>query len=523
MKPLSRKLTFLIPLPTEEDPRSDLDRILDALRPGFEQPRVDPAVLGMLYPACRGDGGRITATLVWQGESWLLTRVEAGDTSADHLGLAVDLGSTTVTMELVDMNRGTVLAKATRYNGQRSFGDDILTRIFYGKDRPDHLEELRQATADTLISLMEELAQTAGREVNQAAVMVLAGNTTMVHLLLGLDAYPLFLSPYAPVVAAPGFLPGERLGLPLSAPVYLYPAKANYMGGDITSGMVATGVARGEKIQLFFDIGTNGELVAGCRDFLVAGAGAAGPALEGGVIRTGMAAAKGAVEKVALRGGKPPRLTVIGRGKVKGLCGSGIVDLLAELYLEGILDFRGRLLPEASDRVEMVEGEPAYRYADGSRTVDGQPRWFYQSDIRQFLDTKAAAYTMVSYLLESVGMDFDSVEHFYVAGAFGTYLNTRSAVTIGLYPDLPEEKIRCVGNSSLEGCRCLLLERSHLAEIQGILDRMTYIQYGAIPNFVETMRSAAAIPHLDAGRYPSVAKWKKRREQRRKLQKPSQQ
>lgn len=520
MKPLSRKLTFLIPLPTEDDPRSDLDRVLDALRPGFGQPKVDPNVFSMLYPACRNEAGRITATLVWMGEQWLLVRIEPGDTSGDHLGLAVDLGSTTVSMELVDMNRGEVLAKATRYNGQRAFGDDILTRIFYGKDQPEHLKELQQATAETLSALMEELAASTGRDVNNAAVMVLAGNTTMVHFLLGLDAYPLFLTPYAPVVSAPGFLPGEKLGLPLTAPVYLYPAKANYMGGDITSGMIATGIARGDNIQLFFDIGTNGELVAGCKDFLVAGAGAAGPALEGGVIRTGMCAAKGAVEKVALRQGKPPRLSVIGGGKVQGLCGSGIVDLLAELYLEGIMDFRGQLLPEASDRVEEVEGELAYRYADGSRTADGQPRWFYQSDIRQFLDTKAAAYTMVSYLLESVGMDFDSVEHFYVAGAFGTYLNTHSAVTIGLYPDLPPEKIRCVGNSSLEGCRCLLLERSHLAEIQGILDRMTYIQYGAIPNFVETMQAAAAVPHLDGSRYPSVAKWKKRREQGRKSQKP---
>ena len=514
MKPLSRKLTFFIPLPTEDDPRSDYERVLDALRPGFGDLRIGLSVMRMLYPACRSQNGQVTATMIWQGDAWHLTRLEAGDTTAFHYGLAADLGSTSVTMELVDLNRGEIVAKATRYNLQRAFGDDILTRIFYGKDQPDHLKELQEATAETLRLLMGDLTEQSGIDASQASVLVLAGNTTMIHFLMGLDAYPLFLSPYAPVVADPGFLPARELGLPLDGPVYLFPAKANYMGGDIISGMIATGISRSEKILLFFDIGTNGELVAGCKDFLVAGAGAAGPALEGGVIRTGMAAAKGAVEHVSIRKDKI-RLSVIGKGKVKGICGSGIVDLLAELFLEGVIDFRGVFCPEKSDRVEKVEGEWAYRYADASRTVDGQPLWFYQSDIRQFLDTKAAASTMVAYMMDAVGMRFADVDRFCVAGAFGTYINTRSAVTIGLYPDIPPEKITCVGNSSLEGCLCLLLERSHLEEIGGILERMQYIQYGAIPNFVETMQAAAAIPSMATQAYPSVKKWVAQRQRGR--------
>ena len=511
MKPLSRKLTFELPAPTEEDPRSDLDRVLDTLGPGFGRPRVSLEVMRQLYPACRAGDGRITATLLWEGDAWELTAVEAGDTAAAHYGLAADLGSTSVTMELVDLNRGAVLARASRYNLQRAFGDDILTRIFYGKDQPEHLRELQAATAETLTALMRQLEEETGVDTARCAAMVLAGNTTMVHFLLGLDAYPLFLSPYAPVVSAPGFVPGQRLGLPLACPVYLYPARANYMGGDVISGMIATGVARGEGIRLFFDIGTNGELVAGCRDFLVSGAGAAGPALEGGVIRTGMCAGRGAVEHVSIRNDKV-RLKVIGGGKARGICGSGIVDLIAELFLEGVIDFRGVFQPDRSDRVETVEGELAYRYADGHRSAGGLPLWFYQSDIRQFLDTKAAAYTMVAYMMEAVGMDFSDIEAFDVAGAFGTYIDTHSAVTIGLYPDIPPEKIRCVGNSSLEGARCLLLDRGHLEEIGEILRRMDYIQYGAIPNFVETMQAAAAIPHLDAARYPSVEKRLRRRQ-----------
>ena len=514
MKPLSRKLTFQIPLPTEEDPRSDRDRVLDTLRPGFGRLEMDLTVTRMLYPAIRSAGGQITVTMLWQGEAWHLTRVEPGDTTAFHYGLAADLGSTSVTMELVDLNRGTVAARASRYNLQRAYGDDILTRIFYGKDDPEHLAQLQRAAAETLAQLMEDLAEESGVDTRQCAAMVLAGNTTMVHFLLGLDAFPLFHAPYAPVAAAPGFVRAEELGLKLMGPVYLYPAKANYMGGDVISGLVATGMARSEGIRLFFDIGTNGELVAGCRDFLVAGAGAAGPALEGGVVRGGMCAGKGAVEHVSIRRDKV-RLSVIGGGKVRGICGSGIVDLIAELFLEGVLDFRGRLQPEASRRVEQVEGEMAYRYADGGRTADGQPLWFFESDIRRFLETKAAAWTMVAYLMETVGMDFSHIQGFDVAGAFGTYIRWKSAVTIGLYPDLSEEKVRCVGNTSLEGARCLLLERSHLEESDGILQRMDYIQYGAIPGCVETMQAAAAIPHLDLDRYPRVRRWRAQRQRGR--------
>ena len=518
MKPLSRKLTFQIPLPTEEDARSDRDRVLDTLRPGFGRLEMDLSVTRMLYPAIRSAGGQITVTMLWQGEAWHLTRVEAGDTTAFHYGLAADLGSTSVTMELVDLNRGTVAARASRYNLQREYGDDILTRIFYGKDDPEHLLQLQEAAAETLRLLMEQLSERSGVDASQCAAMVLAGNTAMVHFLLGLDAFPLFHSPYAPVAAAPGFVPAAELGLKLMGPIFLYPARANYMGGDVLSGIVATGLGRSEGIRLFFDIGTNGELVAGCRDFLVAGAGAAGPALEGGVIRGGMCAGQGAVEHVSIRD-DAVELEVIGGGVVRGICGSGIVDLIAELFLEDVLDFRGRLQPEASGRVAEVEGELAYRYVDGDRTADGRPLWFYESDIRRFLETKAAAWTMVAYLMEAVGMEFSDVEGFDVAGAFGTYIRWQSAVTVGLYPDLAEEKVRCVGNASLEGARCLLLERSHLEELDKLLRRMDYIQYGAIPNFVETMQAAAAIPHLDLDRYPRVRQWREERRSKRRMDK----
>ena len=513
MNALSEKIYLTLEPPTEEDARSDQRRLLDGLRENFGEVVLPLSLVRRLYPLCRKAEWRVTATLVWTGKSWQVMDLEPGDTTAWHYGLAVDLGSTSVTMELVDLRSGAVVARESMYNRQTALGSDVLTRIFYAKDQPEHLEELRLAALETLNELMGHLTEISGVEVRRCPVLVLAGNTVMTHFLLGLDGFPLFLSPYAPVAAEPGFLTGVELGLDMEGLVYLYPARANYMGGDIISGLVATGIARSEGIRLFFDIGTNGELVAGCKDFLLAGAGAAGPALEGGVIRTGMCAGPGAVEHVDIRG-ETVYLQVIGGEKVRGICGSGIVDLLAELYLEGIIDFRGIFQPEASRWVTTVEGELAYRYAEAEETAEGQPLYFYQSDIEEFLATKAAAYTMVEYMLKAIGMTFDDVEQFYVAGAFGTYIRTASAVTIGLYPDLPEEKVACVGNSSLEGARMLLLDREKLAEAEGIVEKMDYIQYGAIPDFVDSMSAARAIPHLDTARYPSVMKWKAQRQSR---------
>lgn len=512
MRPLTHKLSFQVPLPTEEEPKSDKERLLETLHPGFGDVKLEFSVIKSLYTALRSQEGQVTATLLFTGEEWRVIALEAGNTTAFHYGLAVDLGSTSITMELLDLNHGTVIGEAAKYNAQREIGTDILTRIFYGKDNEEHLKELQQLAVSTISDLMEELHAETGVDTRQCSIMVLAGNTTMVHFLLGLDGFPLFLSPYAPIITDPGFFPAKEIGLSMAGYLYVFPSKANYMGGDIISGMVATGIARSEGIQLFFDIGTNGELVVGCKDFLVAGAGAAGPALEGGVIRTGMCAANGAVEKVSIRGDKV-RLSVIGGGKVAGICGSGIVDMIAELFLEGIIDFRGRFQPEHSARVSKVDNEWAFCYADGKRTVTGEPLYFYESDIRQFLDTKAAAWTMVAYMLDAVGITFDDVECFSVAGAFGTYIDRKSAITIGLYPDLPANRVASVGNSSLVGARTLLLERNRLSDIESILRRMDYIQYGAIPNFVEVMQAAAAIPHLDISRYPSVTKWLQKRKE----------
>lgn len=499
MMKMSEKRYLVLEPPTEEDFRSSAQRITDALQESYGTVAVPVQTIRKLYPLCQKADWKLTASLVWNGNGWSLVNVEAGDTTGKHYGLAVDLGSTTVVMEAVDLQTGSVLATKTAVNGQVVYGNEILSRIFAGHENPEILENIRMATVDTIQNLVADLSLQVGYDLKNAGMMVVSGNTTMVHFLLGLDAFTVFLSPYATVVTDPGFVPAKDLDLDMHSMVYIVPSKSNYVGGDITSGAVALGLVRSEEINVFLDIGTNGELLMGNRDFMVAGAGAAGPALEGEVIRTGMRAEPGAVDGVKIRGGNV-ELSTIGGAAPKGICGSGIADMIAELYLEDILDFRGKFIPENSDLVERIDGEYAFRYADGL--------YFYENDVEQFIATKAAAHTMVEYMMQKIGLSMEEVGKFYLAGAFGTHIRIPSGITIGLYPDIPQERILCAGNSSLAGARAILQDRELLADVEKFIRGTDYIQFGEVANFVDIMSAAQGIPHLDVSRYPSVMQWK---------------
>lgn len=456
---------------------------------------MELSVLRSLYPLLPEANWRVTATLSFVGNGWRLIRLEKGNTTACHYGVAVDLGSTTVCMALLDLNSGTEICRESAYNHQIAFGEDILTRVFYSKDNPQHLEEIHEATLDSFREVLLGLQERSGVPVSEYTAMVVAGNTAMLHFFLGMDGFAVFASPYAPHAGEFDFYTAGELGLPQRGYVYCVPCRANYLGGDILSGMVASGLPEEEELSVFLDIGTNGELVVGNKYFLLAGAGAAGPALEGGVVKTGMRAVDGAVSAVSLEKDRF-HLTTVGGTEPKGLCGSGIVDLIAALFLSGKIDRLGKFRPEAS-KVAAADGELGVFYAPGL--------FFGQSDLDAFLRTKAAANTMVEYILEYAGIPMEDVARFFVAGAFGTHLSKESAVTIGLYPDLPRERIVNAGNSSLAGAAKVLLDSAWIEKIKGYLQNMEYIQFGAVADFISRMTGAMAIPHTDLSRYPTVA------------------
>lgn len=495
MDGISKKIYLELDGPTEEDSRSAQVRILEGLSKKKIKAKMSLSVMQKLYPLTEEAGWKVTVSLAWDGEGWIVVDLEKGDATEVHYGLAADLGSTTVVLRLVDCNTGVCVCETSRYNHQIAFGMDILTRIFYCKDDGEKRKELKKATVDTFLECMEELEEKTGIPQKDWISMTVSGNTTMIHFLLEMDAFCVFYTPYAVRADRPGFLWARELGLPLKGMVFCTPAKSNYLGGDIISGLAAVKLHEAEKISLFFDIGTNGELVIGNKDFLLCGAGAAGPALEGGVVKTGMRAAKGAVDQVEIQKGQI-HVHVIGEEKAKGICGSGIIDLLAELFLEGWVDIRGSLVPEKSPLIRR-EGEAwAVEYAPGLL--------FYQKDIDEFIKTKAAAHTMVEIMLRESGISMEDIDKFYVAGAFGKHVSKESAITIGMYPDIDCQRIVNAGNASLEGAQELLLNRELSGRLEEILDKMVYIQFGAVDDFLHMMVAAQALPHTDFQRFPTV-------------------
>ena len=563
MNGLSRKIYLELPLPTEDDPRSDQQRILDSLAAAGVEERVHIPVhiLRELYPLLDNAKWKITVSLAWNGENWEMVEIEEGDTTAQHYGLAVDLGSTTVVARLLDCNSGEILKEVSSFNKQIQWGTDILSRIFYCKDNKEKLEEVRRATVESICECMDKLdaslelqgtpseqkaenngvsesgddrgaknAAKKARTISHSALsMVIAGNTTMIHFLLGMDAFCVFYTPHAVHADCPGFQLARDLDIPLKGYVYCYPAKSNYLGGDIISGMIDTELYKKNEISVFFDIGTNGELVIGNKEFLLCGAGAAGPALEGGVVRTGMRADIGAVDEVKIRDGNI-YVHVIGSHKEdsgsheknsgnhednssgeepQGICGSGIIDLIAELFLEGWIDIRGKFSTEKSPLIQERDNQLCVEYAPGL--------YFYQKDIDEFIRTKSAAHTMVEIMLRESGLDLDQADRFYVAGAFGKHVSKESAITIGMYPDMDRDHIINAGNSSLEGAQKLLLNRSLLTDIDQILEEMVYIQFAEVEDFLELMVAAQALPHTDYKRYPTVMKKLKERQKDIKL------
>lgn len=506
MEGFSKKEFLSLKMPTEEIPVSDQKRIELALNAlGYEQVTFPLKVLRRLYPLCRNAGFDITVTLVHREFDWVVTDVQAGDQTAAHYGLAVDYGSTTIIMQLVDLHSGAVIGEERVVSGQTAYGTDILTRITYALEDPSHMADLQRATTDTFRLLLEQLTDATGIDAKSLPVMIVSGNTTMIHFLLGLDAWTVFASPYAPVTTDPGFLWGRELGMDFEGLLYMIPSASNYVGGDIVSGLMALDLHRQEKIGMFFDIGTNGELVIGNRDWMIAGAGAAGPALEGYISKFGMRAAPGAVDSVRING-RELSVTTIGSQRAAGICGSGIIDLLAQMRRNGWIDISGALEPGASGRIQYLPEEREYAvvYATAAESATGSALYFSQTDIHQYLDTKAAAYTMVDCLLESAGINGSELSHVYLSGAFAAHSDLESAITIGIFPDLPRERYTVLRNSSLDGARTVLLDHARLAEAKSLAESIYCVQFASYPDFLVRMQAAKFIPHTDLTRFPSI-------------------
>ena len=493
-------------MPSENLPISDHQRILLALNSiGYENIQFPLSAVRKLYPLCRDAGFDITVTLVHREYDWVVTDVESGDTTKVLYGLAVDYGSTAIIMQLIDLNSGKVISEEKEESGQVQYGTDILTRIIYSRENEEHRKELQKITVATFHKIMRRLTEKTGIDILKLPLMVLSGNTTMIHFLMELDAWTVFAAPYSPVTTVPGFLWGNELGMEFQGLIYTIPAASNYVGGDIISGLLHLDIHKQEQTQMFFDIGTNGELVIGNKDWMIAGAGAAGPALEGYISRYGMRASAGAIDHITISNNKLS-YTTIADAKPVGICGSGIIDLLAQMRLHGWINIAGKLEPTASNRIIQHPEEEQYVviYAYAEESGSEKDLYFSQLDIDQYLDTKAAAYTMVDCLLEYAGISSSDLEHCYLSGAFSAYSNLESAITIGIFPDLERNRYSVIKNSSLEGAKTLLLDYTKLDEAKALAENIYCVQFASIPDFLIKMQAAKFIPHTDMSRYPSI-------------------
>ena len=508
MKTFSEKIFLILKPPTEEDSKSDHQKIIDALTElGYSPIQMPLQVLRTLHCVCLENNYQITVSLVYSNDLWYITSAEAGDTRSSHYGIAVDYGSTTILMQLVDLNSGAILAQEKEMNGQRIYGTDILTRITYTMEDASHADHLHEKTIETFHTLLHRITAKTGITASDCPVMIISGNTTMIHFLLKLDASTVFFAPYAPVSTDPGWFFGTELGMDFSGMIYIIPAASNYVGGDIVSGLLNLDFYESDVIKMFFDIGTNGELVIGNREWMLAGAGAAGPALEGYISRFGIRAQDGAIDTIKIKDNEL-FFTTINDKKPIGICGSGIIDLLAQMRLHGWINIAGELNPDASPRIiyHKEEAENVVIYAFANESGRKENLYFSQTDIYQYLDTKAAAFTMIDCLLEAAGCSEDDISHCYLSGAFSAHSDLESAITIGIFPDLPREKYTSISNTSLDGARTLLLDRSKLKDIHYITSNMYCVQFASIPDFLIKMQAAKFIPHTDMKRFPIVDK-----------------
>ncbi|AFM40056.1 putative metal-binding protein [Desulfosporosinus acidiphilus SJ4] len=497
LEPLSRKVFLTLVPPSSLDNRAVVDQVRQLLERDFRPVRVPLALMSKIPTLCRDADWQITATMAETGLGWDLIEVEPGNTTQQQFGLAVDIGTTTVVVYLINLGNGEVLGHAANYNGQISLGEDILSRIRQAAE-PGGLKHLQTLILDTLNELIETVCLTSLKPC-QITAAAIGANTTMVHLLLGLDPASLCRAPYTPIVNNPGLIPAGELGMKIHplAPVYCLPSIGSYLGGDVIGGVLVSGMHTKPDVSLFVDIGTNGEIVMGNEEWLVACAGAAGPALEGGVTSFGMRAESGAVDHVEIDGKSGRvRYTTIGGMPARGICGSGLVDTLAELFLNGIIDRTARF----------THGRDEYVIVPALESAIGKDIVVTQIDINNFMATKGAVNAATDLLMENVGCPWQEISHFYAAGAFGQYLPVESAITIGLYPDLPRASIVRLGNSSGEAARQVLISRSKRREAETIASKVTYFELNANSSFMEKFVSSKFLPHTDLERYPSVKK-----------------
>jgi len=507
--PLTRKTFLNLPPPNLNDTLPDQERLFREIKK-----KEEVANLGISLPCLRNlptllrqSNWEITVTSWEHNGTTEIIHVEPGNTSINNFGIALDVGTTTVVAELINLGTGEVMGVNATYNKQISYGEDVITRIIFACTK-DGLSPLNNAIIENVNQLIKQLVSENGINKEQITGIVAAGNPTMIHLLLGLNPCSIRLEPYIP--ASNTYTPIRALDLGIDilpqAVVIFTPGVSSYVGGDITAGILSSGIHNSSQISALLDLGTNGEIALGNHEWLVCCSASAGPAFEGGGLRCGMRATTGAIQKVKIEDTEV-KLSTIGGIKARGICGSGLIDLIAELFLNNIIDPTGKFQKDSENpRIRHREEELEFILVFANESGTGKDIVFTETDIGNVIRSKAAILSAAKVLIESVGMTFQNLDRIFVAGGFGNYLNIKRAITIGLLPDIPIEKIQFIGNSSLSGARMALLSTHALEEANLIAKKMTYFELSVNPQFMDEFVAAMFLPHTNLDLYPSVSR-----------------
>jgi len=509
IRPMLVDIPLELEPPTLDDSVSDLDRLNRGLKKSgccIADFTVGINVIRQLSAAMRDKNWKVTASVIRRNGTNHIVAVTPGNGQAASLGLAIDVGTTSIVVYLVDMMDGSILAATSGHNQQAACGDDVINRIVCAeKDGVAKLSRMALATINNLIS---EALAAVNADKNQIKNVVISGNTTMTHLLLKIEPKYIRREPYIPTISEFPVLQAGDIGIKANpvAAVFIMPDPASYVGGDIVSGLLFAGFHRTNLMTLFIDVGTNGEIVLGNREWLMTASCSAGPAFEGGGIRWGMRAEEGAIDKVSIDPETfEPVFSTIGNAQPRGICGSGMIDLISEMMQTGVIGQNGKFKIDSSHPRMKLDGEDlAYILAFANQTPMEEDIVFTEIDIHSLILSKGAVYSGFMVLLKQSGLDFSAIDQVLISGGFGRYLNIDKAVTIGLLPDIDRAKFKYLGNSSIAGAYMALLSDGYRNEVREISQKMTYIDFSSNSQFMDEFTSALFLPHTNMNEFPSV-------------------
>ena len=504
-----RSVVVTMAEPTLDDTMPDNERLAWAVQEalGVEKVNIPFCVMVKLAHTLREFNWTVCVKGELRGDTFQCMEIcDPADTAI--VGCAIDIGTTTVTMVFTDLTSGKLLAKGSSGNGQIRYGADVINRIIESGRSGGKAKLQNAIIKETLVPIIANLCKTSGINARSILRLSIGANTTMNHLLLGVDAEPVRMEPYIPSFFAWEGLQASDLKLPANplAPVLIAPNIGSYVGGDITAGTLAAGIWDKDEMSLFIDLGTNGELVFGNRDFLMSCACSAGPAFEGGDISSGMRATDGAVEAAVIdKDTMEPTLSVIGEPgqKVVGICGSGIIDMISELFRTGIINARGLFAREGKRILRDAHGMGRYVLAFPEESETGREVSLNEVDIDNFIRAKGAIFSAIDTLLKSVDMTVDMIDKVYVAGGIGSGINMKNAVNIGMLPDVELEKFRYIGNSSLTGAYAMVVSDEANAKCHEVAANMTYLELSTYPGYMDSFVAACFLPHTDRSLFPN--------------------